>query len=279
MSDKRVDLAYAFRPCLMCFVLLLTTQLVAAGQSVTNKAWSVLETGLCDKSTEKRAQAVSQLGLIPGDKRAIDMAERALDDPSPAVRRAALTALGDMNARASLHKIKVLARHADAKTVVTIAAVLKKLGDPEAYDIYYQLLTGKRKSGDSILDGIKDRKGLEKMGVETAIGFAPFGGVGTGAYDYFKQNDSSHANLYVTAVAALADDRDPAAEKALVHASCASKDAVKIAALRALAKRGDPTVVKQIEPEMCSDKATVRYTAAATVVHLLDVRHNRRSER
>jgi HEAT repeat protein len=177
-----------------------------------------------------------------------------------------------MNSKASLPKIKALISHSDAKTVVAIAAVLKKFKDPEGYEIYYQLLTGKRKGGGSIYDGIKDRKSLEKMGVETAIGFAPFGGAATGAYDYFKQNGSSHSELSVTAVSALADDPDPVAEKALVQASFGGKEVVQVTALRALAKRGDPTVVKDIEPAMCSDKSMISYTAAATILHLQNLR-------
>ena len=41
---------------------------------------------------------------------------------------------------------------------MAIAAVLKKSYDPEGYEIYYEILTGKRKGSGSILDGIKDKK-------------------------------------------------------------------------------------------------------------------------
>jgi hypothetical protein len=40
------------------------------------------------------------------------------------------------------------------------------------------------------------------MGVEEALGFIPFGGIGIGAYDYFKQNGSSNANVNVAAATA-----------------------------------------------------------------------------
>lgn len=86
--------------------------------------------GAHDKSVEKRAQAVSALGLITADATAVDTAEHALQDSKSDVRRAAVTALGDMSSRASLPKIRVLLEHADAKTVVAIAAVLKKFNDP-----------------------------------------------------------------------------------------------------------------------------------------------------
>src|SRR5690349_14707534 len=171
---------------------------------------------------------------MPGNKKAAEMAEQALQDPDHNVCRAAITALGEMNSKKSLAKIKVLISHSDAKTVLAIAAVLTKFKDPEGYEIYYQVLTGERKEGGSILDGIKDRKALEKIGVQTAIGFVPFAGIGTGAYDYFKQYGLAQSNVEVIAVAALANDRDPVVEKALVQASLGGKGAVQVAALRAL---------------------------------------------
>lgn len=174
----------------VCLILLFGCGLLPGGASTSSKAWTILQAGVHDKSPEKRAQAVSALGLIAGDPMAVETAEHALQDSTPDVRKAAVTALGDMNSRASLPKIKALLKHSDAKTVVVIAAVLKKFNDPQGYEIYYEILTGERKAGGRILDGIKDKKNLEKMGVEEGLGFVPFGGIGVGAYDYFKKNDS-----------------------------------------------------------------------------------------
>ena len=221
--------------------------------------------------------AVTALGLMPRDKKAADAAEHALQDTDGNVRRAGIGALAEMNSRASLPKIKALIDKADGKTIVAIAAALKKLNDPEAYDIYYQILTGKRKGGGSIFDGIKDKKALETIGVEAAIGFIPFSGVGTGAYNYLKQNSSARANLNVVAVDALADEpgRDPAVDKALVQAAFDEKALVQIAAFHALAKRGDPAVISDLEPAMDSAKPLVSYTAAATILHLEGMRQTR----
>jgi HEAT repeat protein len=269
--DKRVTADFIFRLSLIWFMLLPTPQLFAKEQSAATKAWNILETGLHDKKVDKRVQALSVLGLMPRDPKAIKTAEDALHDPNPNICRAAIAALGEMHSKTSLPKIKALISHADAKTAVAIAAVLIKFKDPEGYKIYYQLLMGTRKGGGSLLDGIKDKKAVETMGVEAAIGFLPGGGEVTGAYGYFKHNGSAQSNLAVTAVSALADDRDPAAETPLLQAAVRGKEPVQLAALHALAKRGDPTVVLDIEPLMGSDKAVIRYTAAATFLHLLDI--------
>ncbi|HLH01704.1 MAG TPA: HEAT repeat domain-containing protein [Bryobacteraceae bacterium] len=233
-----------------------------------DSAWSILVAGMQDKSAERRAQAISSLDLLAGEPRAIAAAESALKDTSSGVRVAAINALGDMNARASLPKIKALIADADGKMLVAIAAVLKKFEDPEGNEIYYEILTGTRKAGGGILSGIKDRKNLERMGIEEAIGFVPFGGIGLGAYYYFRQNASANSGLLALAALALATDPDPATEKALIQASYDDADPVKVAALRALAKRGNPAVIEQIGPAMQSDKPIVSYTAAAAVLRL-----------
>jgi HEAT repeat protein len=255
-------------------LLLICLPALSQGEGGPGKAWTVLEAGLRDDKADKRIQAVAALGLMSGDKKAIEAAEHELQDPDSNVCRAAIGALGDMDSKASLPKLKALIAHSDAKTIVAIAAVLVKFKDPEGYEIYYELITGKRKGGGSIVDGIKDKKAIEKMGVETAIGIAPFGGVATGAYGYFKQNGSSQSSVEAIAVSALAEDRDPEAEKALVQASFGGKEGVQVAALRALAKRGDASVVDDIAPAIYSDKSLIRYTAAATILHLLDQRRH-----
>lgn len=65
--------------------------------------------------SDKRAQDVSALGLIADDPMAIETAEHALQDSKSDVRKAAVTALADMNSRASLPKIKALLKHSDGK--------------------------------------------------------------------------------------------------------------------------------------------------------------------
>jgi HEAT repeat protein len=243
--------------------------LAAAEQSVRDEAWGILDAGLQDKSADRRAEVIAALGVAAGDKRALKTLEESLQDPKPEIRRAAVTALGDMNAKSSLPKIKALLSDSDAKTTLVIAAVLKKFGDPEGFEIYYELVTGERKNGQKLTDGMKDRKGLEKMGAETAIGFLPLGGVATGAYDYISGSSKSGANAYITAVDALAEDSDPQVKEALVQVAFGGKVPARVTALRALAKRGDATVVSDIEPAMHSDKAVVSYTAAAAILHLL----------
>ena len=53
------------------------------------------------------------------------------------------------------------------------------MGDPTAYHVYYGVLTGQRKTGEPLLasqmDMLKDPDTLARIGLETGIGFIPFG--------------------------------------------------------------------------------------------------------
>jgi HEAT repeat protein len=252
----------------LIFALSLVFCKLSGAADFGSKAWDILKAGASDRSAGKRQQAVSALGLITRSSRAAGLAENTLQDSQASVRRAAVIALGAMGSRSSLPKIKAILPSSNAETVVAIAAVLKQFNDPEGYGIYYEILTGKRKSGGGLLSGLEDRKTLEKMGIEEAIGFIPFGGIGVGAYEYLKHVGTSGVDA--AAAAALASDPDPSARTALIHACFGGKEIVRLAALQALAQRGDPSVVKNIEPAMYSGTPLISYTAAAAVAHLME---------
>jgi HEAT repeat protein len=258
------------------FVLLVGCTLLGA-QEVHTRAWTILQTGVEGKSAETRGHAVLALGLIPGNPKAVELAEHALQDSKPEVRRAAVAALGEMNSEASLPKIKTLLedpKSSDVKTVIAIAAVLKQFDDPLGYKIYSEIVSGQRNCA-SLLDGLKDKKALETMAFEEALGFIPFASYGVAAYRYFKQHDTANANVHAAAASALTG-ADPTSEAILVDASLEGKEVVRVAALRALAKRSNAAVIEQIDSAMYSKKARVRYAAAAAVIHLSDLRSHDR---
>lgn len=253
------------------FVLLVGCTFLRS-EELPTRAWTILQAGTERSNAETRAQAVLALGLIPGNAKAVELSEHALQDAKPEVRRAAVTALGEMNSETSLPKIKTLLedpKTSDVKTVIAIAAVLKQFNDPLGYKIYGEIVSGQRKC-TSLLDGIKEKKALQTIAIEEALGFIPVASYGVGTYRYFKQNNSANANVHATAASALTD-ADPTDEALLVNASLDGKEVVRVAALRALAKRGNPAVIERIDPAMDSTKARVRYTAAAVVIHLSDL--------
>ena len=134
-----------------------------------------------DKSTDTRARAIRALGLITDNSRAQEMAESALSDPKPDVQAAAADALGQMGARTSVPKLIQALKTDDTAVVFAAANALFVLGDPSAFEVYYAVLMGERKSGDSLVESqmkmLKDPKSLARMGFTAGIGFIPFGGV------------------------------------------------------------------------------------------------------
>jgi len=132
-------------------VLALSPPHVRAGQTPRERARSLLQRGAEDKNNGRRAKAVLALGLAPEDYAARCMAEQALFDNQPEVRRAGAAALGRMNAQLSIPLLKYALRDTDPRVVLSVADALYSLHDPSAYEIFGGILEGDLKSGDRIL--------------------------------------------------------------------------------------------------------------------------------
>lgn len=253
-------------------VLLWLSALAAslASGGPTERAWSVLHQGLENKSADKRAQAVHALGALHGNASAEVLAEKALNDASSEVRVEAASALGQMKAAQARPKLRLALRDKELKVVLAAAEALYVLKDPAAYQVYYALLTGERKSSETLLqtqmDTLRDRKQMEKMAFETGIGFVPFGGMGWQAWKTITQDDSSP----IKAVAAqkLASDPDATSAEGLVNSSADKKWRVRAAVANAIGLRGDPKLLDTVASMLLDENDTVRYQAAAAVIDL-----------
>jgi len=200
------------------------------------------------------------------------MAEKALGDDNPRVRAAAAIALGDMRSSRSIPKLTEALSDKDPVVVLSAAHSLLLMHDRRAYDVYYAVLTGQRKAGRGLVAEqrakLDDPKKLAVFGVETGLGFVPFGGIGVSAYKLITKNGSDASRAAAAEV--LAKDPDPESRTALMDALTDRSDLVRIAALKAIVMRDDPRLLKTIEPSMDDEKDTVQYVAAAAVIHLAD---------
>jgi len=241
-----------------------------SGDDPSRRAWTILEEGTSAKSFSKRSEAVRVLGLLPGDPKAIAMTEKALADPAPEVRRAAATALGQMHSLGSFLKLEHALDDKDISVVLAAAHALWLIQDKRAYDVYYEILLGERKSGEGLIKQqekmLRDPKKLAELGFEEGIGFVPFAGIGWGAFKTIHKDSVSPVRA--TAARVLADDPDPRSGEALVRATAEKSWIVRAAALDAITRRGDPALLKKIEPRLYDEKDIVRYTAAAAVIRL-----------
>jgi HEAT repeat protein len=240
-------------------------------------AWTVLKQGVEDKSSYKRVNAVHALGLLPKNQKAQAMAEQALSDENAEVRMEAATALGQMGAVSSRQKLRDALNDKDPKVVVAAANSLYLMKDPAAYEVYYALLTGERKSSAGLLQSqlniLKDRKALEKMIFETGIGFVPFGGMGYQAWKTVTQDDTSPVRA--ASAEKLATDPDPQSGQALTQFCTDRKWRVRVAVIDAIAKRGDPSLSNALVPLLTDENDSVRDMAAAGILRLAAVQRTR----
>lgn len=234
------------------------------------RAWQVLEAGLKDGKKDVRTAAAQALGLAAGNDRARVLAEWVLSDPDEEVRAAGAEALGQIGLPAAVPALKKALTDKSAEVVFSAAGSLFDLKDPTAYEVYYAVLTGERKTGDSLMasqmDMLKDPQALAKIGFEAGLGFIPFGGLGYKAVKAFTTDKTSPVRA--AAAQRLINDPDPRTVVALVKALKDEKWVVRAAAVNALAKRDDRRHVADIVPLVGDEQETVRFNAAAAVVRL-----------
>jgi len=204
------------------------------------------------------------------------MAEKALGDQRPEVRAAAAAALGDANWRASIPKLQEALKDDDPSVALAAAHSLDLMHDDSAYEVYYEILTGGRKTGKGIIASqtafLKDPKKLAQLGFEEGIGFIPFAGIGWQAFKIVKKDDSSP--IRAAAAKVLIHDPDPATFQALVEAAGDHNWLVRVAVLEALTKRGDVAALDTVALYLGDDNEVVRYTAAAAVVRLSAIKES-----
>ncbi len=256
---------------MICILLMLTVSAAPQPEEApVDTAWSVLQDGVQSKSSDRRAKAVHALGLLLKNQKAQGMAEKALTDVNADVRLEGATALGQIGATSSKAKLEALFEDKDVKVVVAAANALYILKDPAAYEVYYALLTGERKSSASLLqtqlNTLRDRKAMEKLAFETGIGFVPFGGMGYEAWKTVTQDDTSAVKA--AAADKLATDPDPKSGRALAKSCSDKKWRVRVAAVNAIAKRGDPALLPSLVPLLTDENDAVQYEAAAAILYL-----------
>src|SRR5262252_3763332 len=240
------------------------------GQTPEDRAWTILRSGVRDKSTATRVIAVRVLGLLPNTPEAVTLAEGALTDQTSGVRAASSLALGEMESKSSIPKLREALKDKEVEVVMSAAASLKRLGDPAGYEVYYAVLTGSRKSGGSLLDDqkkmLKDPKKMAQFGFDQGVGFIPFAGLGLTAINMLTKDDVSPVRA--AAAKMLASDPDPRSSEALARATADKSWIVRAAALDAIAQRGDPALVDKIYMALDDEKNIVRFTAAASIARL-----------
>ena len=255
----------------VCILAICFCAPVAQAQAPTDKAWTVLKGGASDKSFERRAKTFRALALVIQNQTARQMAESALADERPEVRSAAASALGQMGAKSSIPKLMQLGKSdKDAAVVFAVTDALFRLGDPAAFQVYYAVLLGEKKTGEGLVDSqlnmLKDPKAMAQMGFTVGIGFVPFASAGYGVFRAVTKDDASP--IRAAAATKLAGDPDPKSGQALAKSTKDPKWLVRAAVVDAIARRGDPSLLQAVVPLLDDENDEVRFSAAAAIVRL-----------
>lgn len=260
-------------------VLLSTAVLIAEApfgrtlrgeESATDQAWKIIEANLAENNLEKHAQAIRVLALLPGDARAFKFVREAADSDKSDFRAAAASTLGAFHTKAARDMLHKLVDDKEPSVALAAASALIASKDPEAYDAYYEFLTGERKAHPGLIatqmKTLHDPKKLAQIGIEQGIGFIPYAGIGLEAFRTLHTDDVSPVRA--AAAKQLANDPDPQTGQALVNTAFDKSWLVRGASLEAIARRGDPSLLQSIVPAMMDDNVSVRCTAAAAVIRL-----------
>jgi HEAT repeat protein len=235
------------------------------------KSWQVLQSGLHSKKVVQRTEAVKALSLLAGNRQAVRFSLRAMRDKNPHVRAAAASTLGELHATNTIPALKASLSDKDPSVMLAATHALYVLKDPVAYEIYYAILMGDKKTSagliQSQLDRLKDPKQVAQMGFEQGIGFVPYAGMGYEAYRQLKKSKDSPVRE--AAARYLALDPDSISEDALIQVALTDNNMfVREAALDALAEKNDSSCIGRLANNLDDDKYPIRYRTAATIIHL-----------
>jgi HEAT repeat protein len=258
-------------------VVLAATSLDMHAQESLDQAWTILQAGADNNSTDQRVATMRVLQLMPVNAKAASMAEKGLQDKEADVRGAAALSLGALGSKSAIPVLEATAKSdKEGAVVMAVAKALIQLGDEKGYSVYYAVLTGQRKSGEGLVGGeekqlndlLKNPKQMEMMAFEQGMGFVPFGGIGLQAFNAIHASEEKGLIIKATSIKILAKDPDERTEKALVAATADKEWVVRAAAYDALARRDHPAVLPDLSSGLKDEKEEVKLTAAAAVIHL-----------
>ena len=263
---------------LMASAIMMIATAMGTAERPTDQAWDILQSTATNEHVPKRVSAMQVLQLLPGNARAVAMAEQGLVDKKPEVRAAAAVALGLMKSKAA---VPIILAHIngekDGDVVLAEAKALVELGEDKGYEVYYAVVSHTWKNGQGLVaqqekelnEVLQNPKKMAYMAFQQGIGYVPFGGVGFTAYQAIRSVETGPNIVEATAIKVLGPDPDPRSGQLLVKTATTSKSTlVRAAAYDALARRGEKSLRDGILPGLEDEKEQVRLIAAAAVIRL-----------
>lgn len=245
-------------------------------------SWKLLEEGSQSENLRKRTDVIAALASMQGDARAVHLLEVALDDKHAAVRRIAVSALGDMGAKEAITDLRKATNDKDAGVSFAAAEALWKMGDEDGATIFYAVVLGNRHVAKGFVSSqidtawreLHEPMALANIGISEASGalLGPFSEGITIARELAKDRSAPARALSATL---LGERPNPDSEKMLEDTLQDRNIAVRAAAAKALGGFNDAALIEQLAP-LLSEKGTpiikpvdaVRFMAAAAIIRI-----------
>jgi HEAT repeat protein len=254
-------------------------------EAARREAWSCLMEGLAEKSSDRRAKAISAMGAIGRRPDVVRMVEKGLQDESELVRQTSVTTLGGMKSRSSIPKMRTALDDDSAAVSFAAARALWEIGDYSGLSILVDVLQGDRAASPGLVHSklhdirkkLRDPKALAQFGAGTAAGaFLGPAGIGVDIVEEIGKDRSSGARALSAQILARSKDKD--AHEALVQALDDKSWIVRASAAQAIGAQGSPSAIDSLAPLLQDSHPDVRFNAAASIVRLSPVAGRRPSK-
>jgi HEAT repeat protein len=238
-------------------------------------AWKILNDGVAEKFSDRRAQAIAALGTIGVRPDVLRFVESGLDDKSLEVRQIAAATLGDMKARSSIPKLRKALDDESVAVSFTAAQALWGMGDHSGLSIFVQVLAGERKTKPGMIhsewhdmqEKLHDPRALVELGAsETAGAFLGPGGFGITVIEELARDKTSAPRAIAARM--LGHDNSEESREAIELALSEKSWVVRASAAEAMGRQGAPRDIEKLAPLLEDSHPEVRYNAAAAIVRL-----------
>jgi HEAT repeat protein len=245
--------------------------------ALSTSAWETLDRGLQHGEAEFRQKAITAVGTIGSEPKAVGKVTQLLHDKNTFVRQKAAATLGEMGSPEAIPGLQAALDDDEPEVSFAAAKSLATLGDPSAREILLQVMEGERKDRPGFIQAaLRNAKHrltpaqLALMGAKQAAALFPPSSIGLElAQEIAKDSKkSSGAAGRVIAAGLLAKDPDPNNIAVLEWALGDDSSTVRAAVAEALGKCGTRDTIPKLAPLMSDDSHAVRYMAAAAIVKL-----------
>ena len=273
---------------IVCLVVLICSS--AGNVSREDKYWrdrcyEILKHGVASKEPTTRVETVVASSLIGINKEVLAELDSLLNDQDAEVRVAAVNALADMKAKASIPVLrKTLEEDQVPEVALAAGKALYAMGDAEGtealYEVFDRRMSGRsnpvRRQARQFFSKFHTMKSSMLMVVTQGIGFVPVPGAGAGMTALTMLLSDPELSARASVVLLLGRKKTVESDQ-ILRDSIGDKDwSVRAASAQIIAQAGRLDLQEALLPLLDDPKEKVRFRGAGAYLHLTVLRDHRR---